>query len=408
MRYAIIGAAAALSSLVYTWLLGESKIGGGGEVVAIAESLASQGTFSDPFAAGKSGPTALAAPVFPAVFAALLKLLGDEHGRQAALVLALIALGLHAVLLIRLSGLLFRDRAPGLWAAGMCIALPAIRLIPSWDALYTADSLMAFCLLSAWAESKIRSAFRRGAIIGMAGGAIALLNPSSLLVSTTWVLFRIGRKWNAQAVRFCIAAALFCFATCLPWALRNQYRLGAPVLKDNFGLTLHASNNDCAASSILEVINSGCNALHNPDASPEELALVQKMGEAHYDTYRRSTAIEWIRSHFSTFLALTGKRVVQFWFPVRAGGLYAYSAWLITALAFGGLVMIGIDRMSAVVFLIMGSLCYSSMYYLMFSDIRYRYPIFWLSLLSAGYFVAKCRQWANQALQPGSPARTGS
>src|ERR1700722_20339380 len=51
----------------------------GGESVRVARSLATHGTFADPFAVLKTGETAHVAPVYPVLYAGVLRFLGDGY-----------------------------------------------------------------------------------------------------------------------------------------------------------------------------------------------------------------------------------------------------------------------------------------------------------------------------------------
>jgi hypothetical protein len=164
--------------------------------------------------------------------------------------------------------------------------------------------------------------------------------------------------------------------------------MGAAVIKDNFGMTLYASNNDCARPSLAEEIGDNCYQDHFPASSVAEALQLKTMGEVQYDKRQRDEALEWIRGHQRRFAQLTGARAVQFWFPRWAGGVYHRSLWLITALAFGGLALM-FRRHPRPAMLVLGIFFfYPLVYYIVVTDVRYRYPILWLSLLTAGYLVA--------------------
>src|SRR5258706_1891229 len=48
----------------------------GGEATSVAWSLVNYESFSDPFAPTKTGPTAIVAPVFPFLYAGIMKIFG--------------------------------------------------------------------------------------------------------------------------------------------------------------------------------------------------------------------------------------------------------------------------------------------------------------------------------------------
>jgi len=136
------------------------------------------------------------------------------------------------------------------------------------------------------------------------------------------------------------------------------------------------------------------------------------MGEVSYDRKRIADARRWIQANPARFLSLTMTRVLEFWFPAREGvptgpGQFAdnyvmpdyvrnwvrrqngiaYAIWLVTALSIPGLILMARRREAVTVFVLAVVAIYPLMYYIVVSDMRYRYPILFLSLLSAGYFI---------------------
>ena len=73
----------AISFLVFAILpegrLSDLSVPFGGEAVRVARSLATSGTFADPFASMKTGPTAHVAPVYPFLYALFLEVLGTGY-----------------------------------------------------------------------------------------------------------------------------------------------------------------------------------------------------------------------------------------------------------------------------------------------------------------------------------------
>jgi hypothetical protein len=106
------------------------------------------------------------------------------------------------------------------------------------------------------------------------------------------------------------------------------------------------------------------------------------MGEVRYNRYRFSTATNWIREHPRRFLTLTGRRIVEFWFPPDSR-----SACLVTLLSIPGLLLLWKKARPVAGFFTAVFAVYPLLYYLAESVLRYRYPILWLSLLAAGYMI---------------------
>ena len=381
--------AGVVSALLYAFLGPALPIRGGGEMIAIGQNLARTGVFGFPFVETfDTGPTAVVPPLYPAYAGMLIKLLGNS---MAWIVLAagvILLQGLHASLLPRLSILFYGDPNPGICAAILCILLPVYSWMPYWDTMYTTTGLALFCLASQGWVARDWPRLRLGALCGLCCGVLALANPASVLVVIPWLLFLlVGKRQSPrQTAGFwgCFAAASLLVV--LPWCLRNYHQFGSLTLRTNLGMTLFASNNDCASSALVSELRSGCYAAHHPYGSRAEAGLLRSMGEPAYDRYRVSSAIDWARGHAGSFFHLTAKRIVEFWFPSPVYGVYGRSIWLVTALSIPGLFLMRRSlrmRFMGTVFLV-----YPCLYYVVVSDYRYRYPILWLSLLPAGYAIS--------------------
>lgn len=379
--------AGAASGIAYAVFGPPLPIRGGGEMVAIAQHLARTGVFGHPYALTiDTGPTAVVPPLYPAALALLIRLGGYSAAFLILCAGLAAAMGLHASLLPRISELFYGDRRPGIYAALLSIALPVFSWMPYWDAIFTATGLMAFCL----ASTKLGPA-----ACGLAAGLLALLNPASALVTVPWMVFRPGRGCARRVLVFAAAMAL----TVLPWSLRNYHQLGTFSLKTNLGMTLNASNNDCASSDMAGDLASGCYASHHPYGSLTEAELSQRLGEPAYDRYRTDTTMQWIRSHPAAFLRLTLRRIVEFWFPNPAYRLYGHAISLVTALSVPGLWLMYRRRTRALLFFGAVFLAYPCMYYVVVSDYRYRYPILWLSLLAAGFAIREVARWGRATIE---------
>jgi hypothetical protein len=366
------------------------EFGPGFEMVAIGGNLAQNGTFANPFHLANTGPTAVEPPLYPLYLALLIKL-----WKQLSLVTLVASLSnicanaLVAGWLPRISLLFYGDALPGI--VGGVLWLFSVRLMPSWDASYTAAGLVLFCVFSArWAKSNERTALA-GAISGLFAGFLFLLNNSSMLASLPWIGFLLARRTRplkrAAVAYICAVVAVF-WAVALVWIFRNDRELGAPVLRTNLGMTLYVSNNDCAQSSLIENERQGCYQTHHPNEGMNEAQLLRNLGEVAYDRKRTADAANWIHTHPFRFLQLTLQRFRDFWFPpADKHGFSAHVIWLITALSGPGLILMARNRQPVTPFAGAVLLIYPLMYYLVVSDVRYRYPVLWVSVLSAGYSV---------------------
>jgi hypothetical protein len=374
--------------------------GEGFEMYGTAANLANHGAYANPFHALPTDPSAVCPPLYPFLLALLMKVL-----RLPALVLLAASLGnifvnaLTAAWLPRVSWLFYGDAGPGI--AASVLWLMAAQLMPSWDASYTVAALIFFCLFSAATFRKER-VFVFGVSAGLLAGALLLLNPISLLVFAPWIgyLLVFQRTTLKHAAAYCCIVLGTAALVVFPWALRNDRQLGGFVIRTGLGLNLYIKNNDCSKISLYEDLHNGCSLTYEPTFNVNEARAVRDLGEINYDRLRMADAKAWIRTHPKAFLRLTLVRARAFWFPPLEE--YPFRATVIsiaTMLSIPGLVLMAYRRERITVFVLVVLLIFPPMYYIISSNIRSRYPILWLSLLPAGYFVLWLARLGKARLQ---------
>jgi hypothetical protein len=347
------------------------------EGAAVARNLASSGEFRDPFGI-PTGPTAHVAPVYPLLFAAVIRLLGYPTALFAIVLLNAAMMGLAAALLPALSRRVYGDATPG-FAAGLLLAISG-RMMPQWEVAFTA-------LLFLMATFAI---LKHGPVsAGLWCGASILANPVSLPALAALAVPKLKR--------YAAVTGLIAITVCVPWMVRNWRVLGAPYfIRDNFGLELYISNHDRSSPAL--VSNQALFTLH-PNQSPAEAAVVAAMGEGPYNRMRLQEALSWIRANPARFLQLSAERVFYYWLPPRREGWQAYSYWLVTALAAAGAWFSRRNRTAVI--LGISAIAYSLTFVVIQTHVRYRYPSMWISALLAGYAVAtaqkRFRHWTDTA-----------
>lgn len=359
--------------------------GDGFEMVAIAKNLAAHGTFSNPFWVLKTGPTAANPPLYPLLLAVLIKVF-----RLPALILAMACVGniimnaLTASLLPRISRLFYGTWIPGAIAAIFWIV--SAQLMPAWDVSYTVAGLLVFCLIFAGDERPKGLWAGTWFVPGVLAGLLFLLNPSSVLITVSWILWLAFRRRVSlrQGVAVFVVLCVFVVA----WMARNRYQLGAYVARTNLGFTLYASNNDCAQATMFADESQNCYQSNHPNTSLAEAKLLRSMGEIKYDRLRTKATERWIESHPGRFGELTAERFRDFWFPPMEKLPYtACMIWIATALSIPGLILMIRRRHPLSIYVLAVLFIYPLMYYTVVSDVRYRYPVLWLTLLPAGYCI---------------------
>ncbi len=384
----------------------------GAEMWKLAKNIASQGSFANPFGTLATGPTANNPPLYPLILAGLMKVFRVPALIYVASVLcAIIANAFTAALLPRASMIFFGDSIPGVF--GALLWLGAMQSIPGWDTNFTVAGILLYCILTAPGAQAERNTMSRAVLGGTIAGLLFLLNPSSVLIVVPWIGFLLlnSGQHRSTAIKQAVLVLGLLVTFGMGWAIRNYFALGALVSRTNLGIALYVSNNDCAQSSLIRDELNNCYQTHHPNASVAEAEELHRLGEIQYDRMRTADTKVWIRSHGAQFANLTLTRIKEFWFPAtenipatikfaNAFNIPNYSQiwshqqnriarvmWLITALSIPGLILMGKRREAVTLYMLAVSAIYPLMYYVVVSDMRYRYPVLWLSLLQAGYFL---------------------
>jgi|SRR5579872_104018 len=387
---------AAFLSYAYTTrgVLDWMGIPAGSETLQVARALASTGQFADPFGSiqAHSGYTAHLAPVYPVILALLFR--GIGYGLASLTVLwaaNLVFIALQLALLPVLSSLLELGTLPGVIGAVLGILLPQYTVDFVWESLLTGAELALLCLFI-WQIVNGRRTWLTVSLVGVFAGLAILTNPVTVLVLGAWALAASlspppGERRaiiNACAITITVAA-LFC----APWIIRNKIRLGSFFfIRDNMGLELSVSNNDCAAAKLRDNMESGCYKIVHPNRNPELTKQIATIGEYQFYQTQLHQGLDWIAQHPKKFVLLTAQRFLLFWFPVR--GLAPFrrfpaAVWVTTLISFFGFVQLWKRKRQAAWFLGGTLLVYPLIYYVVQFEPRYRDPIMWISLLLAGY-----------------------
>lgn len=385
------------AGLVQVRIQGQVPFGDGYETVNVARSLARTGEFADPFAAGRTGPTAMTPPGYPFLLSLLLRAGGEAQSAKLATLFAVIAHAFGVAMLPLAARFFWGHSMPGTIAGFVSLIPPITWIIPAWDANVTAACLVGYCVLARFATPDSGAMLMRVAL--PAAGALAILmNPTALFVVlpvSCLATVRAGRTLPERMRQF---AALWLLTALLvaPWAWRNYRALGSFTLKSNLGLTLNVSNSDCAKATLYESRVSGCYDRMVSNWNLAELEKLRQAGELSYDAEAQRQAIEWIKTHPSRFAALTLERVREFWFPTSYPLTPAsWPLWMVTVLSAAGLgLMWRRGRAAALVFSGVFAL-YPVVFYIAVADMRYRFPIVWLSALAVGYLGFVCLETAR-------------
>jgi hypothetical protein len=365
------------------------SFGPGYEMAAAARNLAATGVFGNPFEPIITGPTAAVPPLYPFLMSLVLRALHALFAYRVISFSNVICNAISAALMPRLSLLLFGSRRPGVFAG--LLAIVSLRIMPEWDAGFTLCALLVYFTVTLTVAQKGGFSLLTAAVSGLGAGLITYANPATLLVSVPWILFlAVASRWSGRVAigRGLVFTLLFAGAI-TPWIVRNYQIWHALVVRTNFGMTVYASNNDCAKASMAEDNGSGCFGRYHPSQSVDEAALLSRLGEVEYDRQRTKATIKWVDSHRLQFARLTLARFGWFWFPKAVSPEYAsFGTALATLLSVPGIVLMFKRRIPFAWAVLFAYGVFPLMYYIVVTDERYRYPIIWCSFLSGGYFLA--------------------
>jgi len=365
----------------------------GGEITRVAMTLAIEDSFAHPYQPLPTGPTAHTAPGYVLLYALVMKLFGFYWtGAMVLWALNVGFLALQLALLPLLSKRLGLGIYPGIIAAVLGAVVQPYRVLPEWESLFAGTLLVTLCVLTI-PYFQAPKDWRSSLLLGLVWGFAILTNPEFILLLFAWA--HIAALQNSPALLARARQAMLVVLAgvalaCLPWFIRNWREFHAVFfIRDNLGIELSVSNNSCAGPTLLENIISGCHQQTHPNANVQIAEQLMDQGEVRFNQGQLRQAVSWISSHPREFLWLTAQRFRRFWFPFLGSYRYALPMGLLTILSIVGLIwMYRQNRLAALLFT-STLVIYPLIHYLVQFEARYRYPIFWATLLPAAYVTEK-------------------
>jgi len=360
----------------------------GSEMIRAARGLAATGTLSNVWG---PEPTAHVTPIYPAILAGLYWLFGGGQGEFPALPQQLLA-ALTAALTITTVPVLARRlglRPAAGWTAAVCLALLPVHTVETdgrWEQPLAGLALAGLLLLAAGLQESAFQSWKRVMAFGLLMGITGLLAPAilpaaALALAAAWFASRadFGRVLIAGS-----AIALICVVAWAPWTIRNYLMLGGFVpLRSNFGLEFRLGNNPGADGTGLALKHA------HPSDDKEQYKHLQELGELAYMREQQRIALDWISENPGGFAALCGKRFLLFWFPSQVMCAQArpligtFIAAIFAGTAALSLAWLILTRHHYRWLLAAGLLGPSLVYLISHVLIRYRYPVFFVSMLVA-------------------------
>jgi hypothetical protein len=369
------------------------------EMSRTAINLYENGHFANPFFLVDTGPTAHVAPAFPVYLALLMHVFGDKAEGLFALKISVeLIVALQVALFPLFSQCLGMGRLTGFIAAcAWIVAKPPLEW--NWEGYYAAFTIAIVCCI--YREHLDLKSNRPKWLIWLLGflmGLLMLLTPTIALVLASWLGWEIWRRKSTFLRTSFFPLVLLPALMVSPWLIRNYLVLHRAAIRDNFGLELAVSNNNCARFSTRINLDSGCYDNMHPNGSFIEATKVAQLGEVRYNDQRLREAVGWIRSHPTRFMRLTGTRFIAFWFPTETGNIhYAGTGrrlersliYLMTILSIGGVwILYHRDKNGAYVCMSC-LLLYPLVYYIVEFCDRFRYPVLWLTFLLGAFPIAR-------------------
>jgi hypothetical protein len=366
------------------------------EMLNAAINLAETRTLGNPYSGGDTGPTAHVPPVYASVLALLWHINpGGGLFTLSLIAITALAFAVQICLLPAVSESLTGRRAPGYWAAALLLILPLYQMMPQWDTQFLIACSIAAVLL---ADSAIVSGSRvRVAASGFAAGIVFLINPAAIPILAPLFLLLILRR-SSPLIRNALLISGGVLLAITPWTVRNYRTFGSFFLiRNNFGLELQVSNNDCSDVTLVSDLLNGCHARYHPNVSSAEAARIRAVGEVTYNAEKLKEGRLWIAENPDRFARLTLARVREFWFPSPEHMPHiAYANWTISILLGLSIVFCWRTNRLFIAFATATLLAFSATYYLIHLDFRHRAPSLWISALLGGLLAEYIAEYLNR------------
>jgi 4-amino-4-deoxy-L-arabinose transferase-like glycosyltransferase len=371
------------------------------EMGLLANSLLHGHGLSSPFGV-PTGPTALIAPGYPVLIAAVFLVFGsDTFASAIAIIVLQILIGLLTIWLIMRLGREWLDQPTAILAGVFwAVSLPLL-WIPAifWETSISACALPAIILLAL--RCSRRPTIATWLVLGSSSAIAALINPAllpSLVAIMAWAAWQT-RRIARTAPLLGLLALLLLFS---PWPIRNALRFHAFVpLRTTAGFELWMGNRPGATGFLDESLF--------PMYNRDELASYIAKGEIAYTSDKSAQAWQYIRLHPAVFFNLTLRRCFRFWSGTGNLGsprIDEFHALLTSLLGFAGLVLLYRNRSKAFALIMaLPLLLFPLPYYITHAELRYRLNLDPLLTLLAAYAITQLLTYFSRPRpNPQSPA----
>lgn len=363
------------------------------ELERVAISLVENGVLGNPYSI-PTGPSAHIAPLYAFLMAGIFWLFGTGLAGEVVKVLVSTLLSVVPYALFpKLAASLGLGRELGFGAgllAGLVPLKPGSDLLGDWEAP-AAAAFLVLCMIGVadvWRQRKLAlwNAVRQGFIWG-----VALLTAPAFLtiyIGTVFVglLLSLRTSWRPH-FRFAVVQTAVVAWLLLPWVVRNQIELGAPIAtRSNMGLELRLSNNPAAGPSENRNFRAGLYHRYHPLQNVREAEKLRVLGEVSYNNQAQAEALAWIRSEPGRFMSLSLQRAKLFWFPI-SDPVRAVLFGCLSVASFAGTVILLRREAAAGLVLAVPMLIQPLPHYLVHVNVRHKYPIDWIGVLGVAIIL---------------------
>lgn len=392
------------------------------EMYLIAQAFARTGTIADAYHLG-SGPTAHAAPLWPAFAGSIYRVVGRD-GPVVEAVLSAAALAFVAVSVLLLNRAMARLGTPALARLG---AIAFVALVPLnfelevvasrvWEQAIAA-ALMALVL---WLV--IRLDVRRvgwATLTGLAALAapFVMVSPAAALGAFGCIGLLALRRGGAGAaggvaafVGVTALSAVFVVALSYPWALRNEAVFGEKIWsRSNFGFVFAEGFHPAAVAPAnpRKTFVDRMAEIDPFERSRGFAAMTAAGGEAGYNHAMTAATMAWVRANPGDAARIAVRHTGEFFLPPRwhwhvysdkSAGTAAKQAlvWAIAILGFGGVAW-GLRRDSRFLYAAAMLVLPVAPYILAQPILRYRYLITTLLVFLAADLLARLAKRFSRA-----------
>jgi len=363
------------------------------EIGRVAQSIVEGHGFSSPFG-GSTGPTAWYTPVYPLLLAGIFKIFGVYSSASAWVIATVNSLfaALTAVVMIAIGRETVGARV-GMFAAWIWALLPYVM---QWSVRWVWDTSLSALLLVLVVYATLRA---RGKphrtyflLLGLLWALVANANPTLLSLMPFSLLWIWWEQRSERSVKLGIASVLLLTVLgCVPWIARNYITMHYLGLRSNFGEEMYLGNQPGADGLIVQ--------WKHPIWSSTELREYQRVGEIAYIASKRRLALEFIRSHPGTFIAISLKRIAYFWCGapddprVHPSNVVVRTTFLfmMTLLGLWGCVRAIRKKVPGAWLLLATLVFYPLIFYITHTHVRYRHPLDPILFLGAVYLFVSHR-----------------